>query len=335
MSWKYSGVLIFVALFIATNFVNKYVLSVLRFTYPTIFQGWQTFVGAIVLKILSLSKKVDLGVQDVTRRDLISWFPAMILFVVSIYSGSKALSQLPIPIFMALQTNIDVIGVMVETAMQKKVTSIKMYIILMFILLSSLMVSWTDPQFIEDGYVWMSVHILATGFKHLYSRVLKDQLKMSDLSRLYCNYVYSVIVLAPSSYFLGDALAAREFPFLYFYKFYIGCIFSGVFGVSLSICASRLKDSSILNVYGFHLSYSHTSAIAKLAASLMSLFFFDMIITAPNGFCIVLTLLAGFLLSVYKTELYDQEHGRTGVATDSKLKENGNIKNKTEDMDIV
>ncbi|MEE6464241.1 hypothetical protein FKM82_006217 [Ascaphus truei] len=37
--------------YLASYFTNKYVLSVLKFTYPTLFQGWQTFVGGLLLHV--------------------------------------------------------------------------------------------------------------------------------------------------------------------------------------------------------------------------------------------------------------------------------------------
>ena len=37
-------------------FANKYVLSVLGFQFPMVFQGWQTLVGCIVFKVRIIRK---------------------------------------------------------------------------------------------------------------------------------------------------------------------------------------------------------------------------------------------------------------------------------------
>ncbi|KAB0406676.1 hypothetical protein E2I00_018683 [Balaenoptera physalus] len=39
----------FCTCYLASYLTNKYVLSVLKFTYPTLFQGWQTLIGGLLL----------------------------------------------------------------------------------------------------------------------------------------------------------------------------------------------------------------------------------------------------------------------------------------------
>uniref|UniRef100_A0A4W3H801 Uncharacterized protein n=1 Tax=Callorhinchus milii TaxID=7868 RepID=A0A4W3H801_CALMI len=64
-----------------------YILSVLKFTYPTLFQGWQMLVGGLLLQV-----SWKLGWVDMKSN--ISWFPGAVLFVGMIYAGSRALSKL-------------------------------------------------------------------------------------------------------------------------------------------------------------------------------------------------------------------------------------------------
>ncbi|KAK1795395.1 hypothetical protein P4O66_010571 [Electrophorus voltai] len=59
----------------------QYVLSVLKFTYPTL------FLGSVA----------------------VSWLPGSVLFLGNIYAGSKALSILPIPFFFVLQNVSEVV----------------------------------------------------------------------------------------------------------------------------------------------------------------------------------------------------------------------------------
>ncbi|TKS87925.1 Transmembrane protein 241 [Collichthys lucidus] len=50
MQWRrHIAGLAFSFIFVVSYFTNKFVLSVLKFTYPTLFQGWQTFIGAVLL----------------------------------------------------------------------------------------------------------------------------------------------------------------------------------------------------------------------------------------------------------------------------------------------
>lgn len=89
-------------LFTVTCFVNKYVLSVLRFMYPTIFQGWQTLVGAVFIQIQIMQGYIDPVFDVNNRQTLILCLPELVLFAISIYSGSKALANITIPAFLAV-----------------------------------------------------------------------------------------------------------------------------------------------------------------------------------------------------------------------------------------
>ena len=67
-------------------------LSVLKFTYPTVFQGWQTLVCVLILKYLTLKKQLDVAVLD--KSAAISLLPHCLYFLGAIVAGSKALSTI-------------------------------------------------------------------------------------------------------------------------------------------------------------------------------------------------------------------------------------------------
>jgi hypothetical protein len=73
-------------------FILQYVLSVLKFTYPTVFQGWQTLVGVLILKYLTMKKQLDVTVLD--KATAISLLPHCLYFLGAIVAGSKALAIL-------------------------------------------------------------------------------------------------------------------------------------------------------------------------------------------------------------------------------------------------
>lgn len=73
-------------------FILQYVLSVLKFTYPTVFQGWQTLVCVLILKYLTLKKQLDVAVLD--KSTAISLLPHCFYFLGAIVAGSKALATL-------------------------------------------------------------------------------------------------------------------------------------------------------------------------------------------------------------------------------------------------
>jgi hypothetical protein len=78
--------------FIRSVFTLQYVLSVLKFTYPTVFQGWLTLVGVLILKFLAMKRQLDVTVLDKTTA--MSLLPHCLYFLGAIVAGSKALAAL-------------------------------------------------------------------------------------------------------------------------------------------------------------------------------------------------------------------------------------------------
>ncbi|OXB81668.1 UNVERIFIED_CONTAM: hypothetical protein H355_008917 [Colinus virginianus] len=101
-----AGGLAFCLFYLASCFTNKYVLSVLKFTYPTLFQG----------------------------SEILSWLPASLIFVGVIYAGSRALSRLPIPVFLTLHNAAEFITCGFQKFVQK--------------------------EFDPNGYLWALIHLL-------------------------------------------------------------------------------------------------------------------------------------------------------------------------------
>ncbi|BFZ11258.1 hypothetical protein BsWGS_14296 [Bradybaena similaris] len=267
---------LFCVLFISTHFANKYVLSELRFTYPTIFQGWQTLVGVIMFKALISTGHVETLLQGKEWHDCALWLPGMMSFLISIYSGSRALASLPIPVFFVIQNLTLIFKATYDLVFHREMLSVYSYLMLMLSVCSAVAVAKTDPQYDSDGYFWMCVHVVSLGIFDIYTSLMKGRLKLKATERLFCCYFYSVLVLAPCSYFLGDALEATNFPYLYFTKFYLGCILSGVLGMLLNICAIRVDElrsaQSLLNV-------NTIQSVAKILCSSASLGFYDMKMT--------------------------------------------------------
>ncbi|XP_046879626.1 transmembrane protein 241 isoform X5 [Hypomesus transpacificus] len=93
MHWKkHVTGLTFCFFFVPSYFTNKYVLSVLKFTYPTLFQGWQTLIGVLLLLLSGKLGWVEMS--SFSRSAALSWLPGSLLFVGNIYAGSRALACL-------------------------------------------------------------------------------------------------------------------------------------------------------------------------------------------------------------------------------------------------
>ncbi|RLW13347.1 hypothetical protein DV515_00000200 [Chloebia gouldiae] len=109
--------------------VLRYVLSVLQFTYPTLFQG----------------------------SEILSWLPASVLFVGIIYAGSRALSRLPIPVFLTMHNAAEVITCGFQKFVQKEVidllvkqTSHLKVCSVLFLLAAAVCLPMCDTQEMEE-----------------------------------------------------------------------------------------------------------------------------------------------------------------------------------------
>ncbi|XP_062986705.1 transmembrane protein 241 isoform X2 [Elgaria multicarinata webbii] len=285
--------LAFCLFYVASYFTNKYVLSVLKFTYPTLFQGWQTLVGGFLLHI---SWKIGwVEISSSSRSEVLSWLPASALFVGIIYSGSRALSRLPIPIFLTLHNAAEVITYGIETFVQKETSALKICRVLMLLVATGCLPIY-DPQFDTDGYFWAVVHLLCVGSYKVFHKLWKPN-SLSVSEQQYINYAFSVLMLAFASHPTGDLFSALEFPFLYFYSFHSSCFASGLLGFLLTLHTMKLKSNTTSG------QYVTWSFLAKVITAGLSPFFFEIALNVPTACCLLLGGFAeGLLLYTERTD---------------------------------
>ncbi|XP_064652028.1 UDP-N-acetylglucosamine transporter TMEM241 homolog [Lineus longissimus] len=311
----------FTVLFITTYFVNKYVLSVLRFTYPCIFQGWQTLVGAVMLKTLHSTHHIEMNLKEADRYSFLGSVPSSVFFVVAIYSGSKALSKLAIPFFLTVHNVIAFVNSLGDFIINRELIHPIRYFMVVVILMSAMFIGHIDPQYDFDGYVWMVVHVISMGVYNVYSNTFGPHLVgLGGLEKLLICYVVSCIVLGPSSYFLGDALRASQFPFFHFYKFYIGCILSGVCGCLLNMCAIYMRETGSS---GNRMNVEYYAAVAKVLSSVLSIHLFDVKLTIECLFWMGINMVMN--IAVTHPKLYEAfSPSKKSDLNMDKTKQNGN-----------
>ncbi|NWH30220.1 TM241 protein, partial [Chloropsis hardwickii] len=237
-----AGGLAFCLFYLASSFTNKYVLSVLQFTYPTLFQGWQTLVGGLLLHISWKLGWVEINLCS--RSEILSWLPASVLFVGIIYAGSRALSRLPIPVFLTVHNAAEVITCGFQKFVQKEVIDLLVRLLLvLFLLAAAVCLPLCDTQFDPNGYLWALIHLICVGAYKVFHKLWKPG-SLSDLDQQYINYVFSVLLCPP-----GDLFSALDFPFLYFYRFHSSCCASGLLGFFLMLHTVKLKSSTTSGQY--------------------------------------------------------------------------------------
>ncbi|NXS74127.1 TM241 protein, partial [Pandion haliaetus] len=190
---------------------------------------WQTLVGGLLLHVSWKLGWVEINLCS--RSEILSWLPASVLFVGIIYAGSRALSRLPIPVFLAVHNAAEVITCAFQKFVQKEKTSH------LKVCRCSLL------QFDPNGYLWALIHLICVGAYKVFHKLWKPS-SLSDLDQQYINYVFSIL-LCPS----GDLFSALDFPFLYFYRFHSSCCASGLLGFFLMLHTVKLKGSTTSGQY--------------------------------------------------------------------------------------
>ncbi|XP_054840880.1 transmembrane protein 241 isoform X2 [Eublepharis macularius] len=279
--------LTFCLLYLTSYFTNKYVLSVLKFTYPTLFQGWQTLVGGLLLHIFWKWGWVE--ISSSSRTEVISWLPASALFVGIIYSGSRALSRLPIPIFLTLHNAAEVITCGIEKFVQKEQISLLKICRVLILLVAAGCLPFCDPQFDADGYFWAVTHLLCVGAYKVFHKLWRPS-SLSDSEQQYINYASSVVVLAFASHPTGDLFSALDFPFLYFYSFHSSCCASGLLGFLLTLHTINLKSSTSSG------QCTAWNCLAKVITAALSPIIFEITVNVSTTCCLFLGGFAEVLL---------------------------------------
>ncbi|XP_067887645.1 UDP-N-acetylglucosamine transporter TMEM241 homolog isoform X2 [Heterodontus francisci] len=274
-------------LFIASYFTNKYVLSVLKFTYPTIFQGWQTFVGSLLLQIAWKLGRVEMR-SNVLWSAKVSWIPGALLFVGNIYAGSRALSKLPIPFFLLLQNTSEVVASIFLKITRKEKYSLTKFLSVVLVLIAAVSLPLNDPQFDSGGYFWAAIHCVCAGGCKVFQKLRSYSL--SDVEQQYLNYLYSVVILMLTAHPSGDAFGALAFPFLSSYRFHSSCCASAILGVSLMLVSVKMKS------YLSTVQYDMWMLLTKVLAALLSLVVFETLLNVSTSCCLMLGVLGEALL---------------------------------------
>lgn len=259
----------------------------LKFTYPTLFQGWQTFIGAVLLLLLGKLGWVEMS--HITRSSALSWLPGSFLFVGNIYAGSRALSRIDIPLFFTLQNSSYVVSYIIFKVVHREKMQWQKFFSICLMLLSAISLPLYDPQFDYSGYLWAVCHLFCVGAYRAFQIHYKSS-NLSDLEQQCINYLFSVLLLALAAHPTGDLTGALEFPSLQSYTFHCGCCASALLGFLLLLATVKLKSRLSLEHFGVWIFLS------KVTAMSLSPFIFFMDINTESLLCVVVSHVGEALL---------------------------------------
>ncbi|KAI9267279.1 hypothetical protein EDC94DRAFT_633984 [Helicostylum pulchrum] len=238
------------------------------------------------------------------------WYPIVIFLVAMIYTGSKALQYLPIPVYTIFK-NLTIILIAYGEVLWfgGSVTSM-MLVSFSLMTLSSVIAGWNDVGnalqsmldvtvvFTNDttmiGYFWMAINCISSAAFVLYMRKRIKLTNFKDFDTVYYNNLLSIPLLLIPSLLLEDWSASNllvNFPPEQRQARIWAMVFSGVsaFGMSYASAWCVRTTSST--------TYSMVGSLNKLPIAISGLVFFGDVATISNVSAIFIGFVAGMVYS--------------------------------------
>lgn len=277
---------------------NKYVVNGFSFNMNFVLLFVQSLVCVVALTLL---KSVGfINYRPLNKTDAKSWSPISVLLVIMIYTSSKALQFLSIPVYTIFK-NLTIILIAYGEVIffGGSVTPMALGSFVLMVL-SSVIASLGDQQDAETyglniGYFWMFTNCFSSAAFVLYMRKRIKLTNFKDFDTMYYNNVLSIPILLISSFVLED-WSAQNININFSQPSVIAMVVSGLASVGISYCSGwcvRVTSST---------TYSMVGALNKLPIALSGLIFFDAAVNFLSISSIFIGFLAGVVYAVAKQQ---------------------------------
>jgi len=311
--------------------INKFVVSGRHFSMNFLLLTIQSVVcvGCVAIsKSLRLIKYRDLDKNDAKR-----WFPISFLLVVVIYTGSKALQFLTIPVYTIFKNLTIILIAYGEVIWFSGSVSSLTLVSFGLMVLSSLIAAWSDispfltgssalEQSISEpliygeivkknmGYFWMLVNCFASAAYVLAMRKRIKVTNFKDWDTMFYNNLLSIPILIVFSVAFEDWSQNSlnlNFPIESRHFLLMAMSFSGAAAVFISYTTAwcvRTTSST---------TYSMVGALNKLPVAASGMIFFGDPVTFGNVTAISTGFVAGLVYAIAKTN--QQKNNNHGVGS--------------------
>ncbi|KAF7558648.1 hypothetical protein G7046_g5508 [Stylonectria norvegica] len=293
---------------ISMTVTNKYVVSGsfwnLNFFYLAI-QAIVCIVAITGCKQAGLIKVLAPFDSDKAKR----WFPISLLLVGMIYTSTKSLQFLSVPVYTIFK-NLTIIVIAYGEVLWfgGNVTPIALLSFGLMVL-SSVVAAWADIQSaiagdfdfgdsteamstLNAGYAWMGLNVFCSAAYVLGMRKVIKKMNFKDWDTMYYNNLLTIPVLIVCSLLTEDwsgVNLAKNFPKETRNRMIIGMVYSGLAAISISYCSAwciRVTSST---------TYSMVGALNKLPIAVSGLVFFNTPVTAGSVSAIFIGFVSGIL----------------------------------------
>ncbi|KAH7152691.1 UAA transporter family-domain-containing protein [Dactylonectria macrodidyma] len=290
---------------ISMTVVNKYVVSGSYWNLTFLYLAIQAVVCIIAILACNKFGLIQLSTFDPVKAK--RWFPISLLLVGMIYTSTKALQFLSVPVYTIFK-NLTIIAIAYGEVLWfgGRVTP---HALLSFglMVLSSVVAAWADIQSavasdgesgeknnmstLNLGYTWMALNVFCTATYVLGMRKVIKQMNFKDMDTMFYNTLLTIPVLFAFSILTEDwssANFAANFPVESRNRIFVGIFYSGVAAIFISYCSAwciRVTSST---------TYSMVGALNKLPIAVSGLIFFS----APVTFGSVSAIFIGFISGI-------------------------------------
>ncbi|CAL5874108.1 uncharacterized protein PFLUO_LOCUS8395 [Penicillium psychrofluorescens] len=289
--------------------MNKYVLSGLDFNLNFLLLMVQSVVCIVAIQTCKSMGLITF--RDFSSDEARKWFPITLLLIGMIYTGSKALQFLSIPVYTIFK-NLTIILIAYGEVLWfgGSVTGLTLFSFGLMVL-SSLIAAWADIKHavessgdtsskvstLNSGYVWMLINCLCTSSYVLGMRKRIKLTNFKDFDTMFYNNLLSIPVLIVATLLVEDWSStnlARNFPESNRNGIFFAMVLSGLSSVFISYTSAwcvRVTSST---------TYSMVGALNKLPIAVSGLVFFDAPVTFPSVSAIGVGFISGIVYAVAK-----------------------------------
>ncbi|KAK8844070.1 GDP-mannose transporter 1 [Kwoniella newhampshirensis] len=315
-------ILAYCAASIMMTVVNKYVVSGANFTMTFLLLAIQSAV--CVLAVFSVKRLGYITFRDFDKNDAKAWWPISTLLVAVIYTGSKSLQFLSIPVYTIFKNLTIILIAYGEVIMFNGLVTGLTLCSFALMVGSSIIAAWADitsawaksPELdpttglevisgpistiggLNAGYVWMAMNCLASAAYVLFMRKRIKITGFKDWDSMFYNNLLSIPVLVVFSLVIedwGSESLALNFPASNRVILLSAIAFSGAAAVFISYSTAwcvRVCGST---------TYSMVGALNKLPVAASGMLFFGDKASFGNVSAIGVGGLAGIVYAVAKT----------------------------------
>lgn len=301
--------------------VNKYVVSGAQFTMNFLLLAIQS--GVCVAVVVACKRMGMITFREFDKTDAKAWFPVSTLLVIVIYTGSKSLQFLSIPVYTIFK-NLTIILIAYGEVFMFGATVTGLTLVSFALMVgSSIIAAWSDIRHsltaqpildpitgldvaapahtfggVNVGYVWMALNCIASAAYVLYMRKRIKVTGFKDWDSMFYNNLLSIPVLVVASVVVedwGKASLTRNFPPDNRNILLFAIAFSGAAAVFISYTTAwcvRVCGST---------TYSMVGALNKLPVAASGMLFFGDPANFGNVTAIGVGGVAGLVYAVAKT----------------------------------